>query len=346
MDFRILGPLSIREGGEEHRLRGTTQRAVLAVLLLRANRVVSTDALMDELWGEEPPDTATKIIHNAVSQLRRTLGPSERLVTHAPGYLLRVDDGELDADRFQRLAADGRRALDDGRPGEASNLLVEALGLWDGQALADVALEGPAQTEAARLDELRLTAVEDRNEAELALGRHRELVPELEALVAEHPLRERLVAQLVLALYRSGRQADALDAYRRARRFFVHELGLEPSPPLQRLEQAVLQHDPALELGQPPPVERVVVEQAPPRELRKTVTFLVADVLLRGDGLDPESIRPVAERARTLAAAALERHGASVELPAAGELVGIFGLPRANEDDALRAARAAVELVD
>jgi DNA-binding SARP family transcriptional activator len=317
------------------------------VLLLDANRVVPLDTLVDELWGEEPPETAVKIIHNGVSQLRRVLGDPERLVTQAPGYVLRVHPGELDAERFERLAAEGQRALDEGRADEAADRLTAALALWSGHALADVALERTAHTEAARLEDLRLTVLEDRIEAQLALGRHRELVAELEALTAEHPLREPLRLQLVLALYRAGRQAEALDAYRKTRQFFVDELGLEPSPPLQRLEQAILRQDPSLELA--PAVrraERPVEPQATPRELRKTVTVLVVDLVLRGEQLDPEVIRPVATRARDLAATALERHGASVERPAGGELIGVFGLPQAHEDDALRAARAAVELRD
>ena len=344
MEFRILGPISIRPEGEENRLRGSTQRALLAVLLLNSNRIVSTDTLIDELWGEEPPETATKIIHNGISQLRRVLAEPQRLETRAPGYLLRVEPGELDAERFQRLAAEGRQALDEHHVDVAAARLTAALELWNGHALADVALEGSAQTETARLEELRLTVVEDRNEARLALGAHHELVAELEALVAENPLRERLRQQLVLALYRAGRQAEALDAYRRARRFFVDELGLEPSPMLQRLEQAVLRQDESLELEAPPRVERTPEQQTPPREVRKTVTVLFADLVLSGDGLDPESIRPVSERAAALAASALEKHGASVERPAGGGVIGVFGLPVAHEDDALRAARAAVDV--
>jgi DNA-binding SARP family transcriptional activator len=348
VEFRILGPLSVRDGGEDRLLRGTTQRALLAVLLLNRNRVVPVDTLLDELWGDEPPDTAVKIIHNGVSQLRRLFDDPGRLATQAPGYVLRVEPGELDAARFEQLAEEGRVALDEGHPAAAAELLGQALALWNGQALADVALERMAHTEVGRLEDLRLTVLEDRTEALLALGRHRELVAELEALVAEHPLRERLRLQLVLALYRAGRQAEALDAYRKARRFFVDELGLEPSPPLQQLEQAILRQDPSLDLAPAPPprVERPAPPSPPPRELRKTVTVLVVDLVLRGEQLDPEAIRPVATRATELAATALERHGASVERPAGGELIGVFGLPQAHEDDALRAARAALELRD
>jgi DNA-binding SARP family transcriptional activator len=299
---------------------------------------------VDELWGEEPPETAVKIIHNGVSQLRRVLGDPERLITQSPGYVLRVEPGELDAELFARFAAEGQRALDEGRAGEAAERLGAALDLWNGRALADVALERSAHTEAARLEDLRLNVLEDRIEAQLALGRHRELVAELEALVAEHPLRERLRLQLVLALYRAGRQAEALDAYRRTRQFFVDELGLEPSPPLQRLEQAVLRQDPSLEFEPLPRADLPAAPRTTPRELRKTVTVLVVDLVLRGEQLDPEAIRPVATRARDLAAVALERHGASVEHPPGGELIGVFGLPQAHEDDALRAARAALEL--
>jgi DNA-binding SARP family transcriptional activator len=344
VEYRILGPLSVRDRGEDRPLRGATQRALLAVLLLDANRVVPLDTLVDELWGEEPPETAVKIIHNGVSQLRRVLGDPDRLVTQSPGYVLRVEPGELDAEHFKRLAAEGQRALDEGRAAEAAERLGAALDLWNGRALADVALERSAHMEAARLEELRLNVLEDRIEAQLALGRHRELVAELEALVVENPLRERLRQQLVLALYRAGRQAEALDAYRKTRQFFVDELGLEPSPPLQRLEQAVLRQDPSLELELMPRPAADAAPRTAPRELRKTVTVLVVDLVLRGEQLDPEAIRPVATRARDAAAVALERHGATVEYPPGGELIGVFGLPQAHEDDALRAARAALEL--
>jgi DNA-binding SARP family transcriptional activator len=346
VEFRILGPLSVREGDGDVRLRGATQRALLAVLLLNRNRVVALDTLVDELWAEDPPDTAVKIIQNGVSQLRKLFEDPDRLVTRAPGYVLRVERGELDAERFEELAAEGRRALDEDRLEDAAQLLGSALSLWHGSALADVALERMVHTEASRLEELRLAVLEDEIEARLALGGHRGLVAELEALVAEHPLRERLRLQLVLALYRAGRQAEALDTYRRTRQFFVDELGLEPSPPLQQLEQAVLRQDPSLDLA---PVA-VRVERPPPapsrthRELRKTVTVLVVDLVPGGDQLDPEAIRPAAAHAREVATAALERHGASVEHPPGGELIGVFGLPQAHEDDALRAARAAVEL--
>jgi DNA-binding SARP family transcriptional activator len=178
----------------------------LAVLLLDANRVVPLDTLVDELWGDEPPETAVKIIHNGVSQLRRVLGEPERLVTQSPGYVLRVEPGELDAENFKRLAAEGQRALAEGRADEAAERLGAALDLWNGRALADVSLERSAHMEAARLEELRLNVLEDWIEARLALGRHRELVAELEALAVEHPLRERLRQQLVLALYRADRR--------------------------------------------------------------------------------------------------------------------------------------------
>jgi YVTN family beta-propeller protein len=260
MEFRILGPLEVCSEGRQLSLGGAKQRAVLAVLLLRRNEVVSTDRLIDELWGDRPPATAAKTVQVYVSQLRKALrdrtGRDEAasvLVTKAPGYVLVVKPGELDADRFAQLVDEGTQALAAGTPRIAARVLLEGLALWRGPALADFALDSFAQTEAARLEEARISALEERIEADLALGRHVQLVGELESLVAAHPLRERLCGQLMLALYRSGRQAEALNAYRDARRTLVEQLGLEPGPALQQLERAILAHDAAL--APPPPVD-------------------------------------------------------------------------------------------
>jgi DNA-binding SARP family transcriptional activator len=250
LDFRLLGPLEVVDEGRPLALGGAKQRALLAVLLLRRNEVVSVDRLIDELWGEEPPPTAAKVVQVYVSQLRKALARDSRvpvIETRSPGYVIRVEAGHLDAERFERLLAGARRARSAGDPEGASRLLSEALALWRGQALADFAYEPFAQATIARLEELRLVALEERIEADLGAGRHPELVGELETLVAEHPLREGLRGQLMLALYRSGRQAEALEAYQQARRALVEELGIDPSPSLQELEKAILRQDPVLE---------------------------------------------------------------------------------------------------
>jgi DNA-binding SARP family transcriptional activator len=246
VEFRILGPLAVVESGRSLPLGGARQRALLALLLTRANQVVSSDRLVDELWGERPPKAALNTIQFYVSTLRRTLAPHEVIATRPPGYLIQIEPRQFDLHRFERLAAEGRQALADGRANDAASTLREALALWRGPPLADVASEPFAQGEIGRLEELRVAALEQRIEADLALGRHAELVGELEALTAEHPLRERLRAQSMLALYRSGRQAEALDVYQRTRRTLVEELGIEPGPELQELERSILRQDPTI----------------------------------------------------------------------------------------------------
>jgi YVTN family beta-propeller protein len=246
IQFRILGPLEVVELGRTVPLGGAKQRAVLAVLLLHRREVVSTDRLIDDLWGERPPATALKTIQGYVSHLRKALG-ADLLLTQGRGYLLAAEPDQVDADRFEALADEGHRALEAGEAGRSSELLGEALALWRGPALADFAYESFAQAEIGRLEEARIAALEDRIDAELALGNHARLIGELEALCREHPNRERLQRQLVLALYRSGRQSDALESYRNAKRRLVEELGLEPGPELQELERAILTQDPAIE---------------------------------------------------------------------------------------------------
>jgi DNA-binding SARP family transcriptional activator/streptogramin lyase len=246
MEFRILGSLQVLADDRQLALGGAQQRGVLAILLLHRGEVVSVDRIVDELWGERPPDRATKTVQVYVSRLRKVLGDGV-LVTRAGGYALELNGASVDADRFSRLAGEGRKALDDSDPRGAREKLTAALALWRGPALADLAYEPFAQNEAARLEELRLVAVENRAEADLALGRHAELVSELEALVREHPTRERLLGALMLALYRSGRQVEALETYRDARRTLDEELGLEPGSRLQQLERSILTHDPAIE---------------------------------------------------------------------------------------------------
>jgi DNA-binding SARP family transcriptional activator len=254
MEFRVLGPLEVREkNGESLALGGQRQRGLLAILLLHANQVVSTDRLIDELWGEEAPDTARKALQVHISQLRKVLEPErasadcQLLVTRSPGYLLQVEADKFDLGRFERLAAEGREALAEGDHELAALRLREALSLWRGPPLAEFAYADFAQREITRLKELRLAALEDRFQADLERGRHAELIGELERLIAEEPLRERLRAQVMLALYRSGRQAEALEAYRDARRTLTEELGIEPGRELKELEARILEQDPSLE---------------------------------------------------------------------------------------------------
>jgi predicted ATPase/DNA-binding SARP family transcriptional activator len=245
MQFRILGPLEVSNGDRLVSLAGA-QRSLLALLLLSANEVVSADRLIDELWGEEVPQSGRTALQVRVSQLRKALGdPGVRIATRAPGYLLRVDPDELDLHCFERLVRDA----DGAEPADAAVKLRQALDLWRGPPLVDLSYASFAQPAIRRLEEMRLAVLEKRIEAELELGREAELVAELERLVGEHPFRERFHAQLMLALYRCGRQADALATYQNARRVLVEELALEPSAPLGQLQQAILRHEPSLDLA-------------------------------------------------------------------------------------------------
>jgi DNA-binding SARP family transcriptional activator len=261
MDFRILGPLEARDQGRGVRLGGGRQRALLALFLLHRGETLSTERLVDELWGERPPATAAKTVQVYISRLRKTLAggesddPAGVVVTREHGYELRLDPERLDAHRFERLVAEGRSELAAGRPERAASALEGALSLWRGPPLADLAYEPFAQPDIARLDDLRVAALEQLIEAKLALGRHAEVIAQLEALIGEHPYRERLRAQLMLALYRSDRQADALQAYQDARVTLVEELGIEPGARLRELERAILAQDPALHLVVEAPTE-------------------------------------------------------------------------------------------
>ncbi|HXH96426.1 MAG TPA: alpha/beta fold hydrolase, partial [Gaiellaceae bacterium] len=260
MEFRILGPLEARDGSGSARLSGGKQQALLALLLLHAGRVVAVQRLVDDLWGEHVPETASKMVQVYVSRLRRQL-PEGMLQTRSPGYLLDLDGHSLDLRRFEVLESEGRAAMADGRPGEAVRLLRDALALWRGPALAE--FEEPfAQLESARLEEQRLTCLEERIEADLATGRAGELVGELEVLVARHPHRERLRSHLMLALYRSGRHAEALESYRSFRRMLADELGIDPPARLRELEGRMLRQDPTLsEPGAARPAGRAVARQ-------------------------------------------------------------------------------------
>ena len=267
MEFRLLGPLEVEDDAKPIHLGGAKQRALFALLLLDRGHAVSTDRLIDEIWTGDPPQTAAKSIQVYVSGLRKALGEG-RIVTRERGYELRVEPGETDVDRFEELV----RAAPGAPPAEAAVRLREALELVRGRPLEDVSLEPWAAAEVARLDERILAAREARIDADLALGRDRELVPELEELVVEFPFRERLLEQLMLTLYRSGRQADALDAYRRGAARLREDLGLEPGRPLRELEAAMLRHDPELDVESPP--QPVVVERL--RRRRRAWKFLVA----------------------------------------------------------------------
>src|SRR5262245_17236422 len=241
LDFRILGPLEVSDETGHVALGGPQQRALLAILVLEAGRVVPTDRLIDLLWGEEAPKSATASLQNAVGRLRRALG-ADVLETRAPGYVLRVAQDQIDAGRFERLLADARTLP----ASERRERLAAALALWRGPALAEFAFDDFAQAETRRLEELRLVAREERIDADLELGRHGDVIGELGALVRGLPLRWTFPRQLMLALYRAGRQAEALEVYQDARARFVDELGVEPGPELRRLQSEILRHEAGL----------------------------------------------------------------------------------------------------
>jgi len=367
LEFRVLGPVDVVLDGVVTRLGSPTQRTLLALLLMHANKVVSTDGIVDVLWRDDLPEARRKLWFH-VSKLRGILqrGGSEDaaagvLETRPTGYLLRVHSDQLDAARFKSLTRSARAILGDD-PARAAETLRRALALWRGDPFEDVVHEDAVSSEVARLNELRLAAFEDRLEADLALGRGGELIPELEALVAEHPFREHFRAQLILALYRAGRQADALEAYREARRTLVEELGLEPSEELKELQRRVLAHDPALSGTRPPPYETpgaelsagghaasVAVETSAPQEERKLVTVFVAEIvdgIAKGERLDPEDVRAFISPYHARIRSEVERFGGSVEKFIGGTAVAIFGAPVAHEDDPERAVRAALAICD
>jgi DNA-binding SARP family transcriptional activator len=247
LEFRILGPLEVVGKNGAIRLGGPRQRATLAILLLNANRVVSVDRLADDLYSGAAPVTAVTQVQRQISELRKALGDESIIDTRSPGYVIRPESEQLDLHRFERLVDDAGRA----KPQQAADLLREALGLWRGTPLADLAFESFARPAIERLGEIRLAALEQRIDAELALGHEREMAAELEQFVVEHPLRERFRAQLMLALYRSGRQAEALGVYRETREKLIEEFGIEPSAALRELERAILAQDRSLDLVEP-----------------------------------------------------------------------------------------------
>ena len=328
LEIRLLGPLEVRDGERTIEIRRQKQRALLAVLALDAGRVLSKDGLVDRLWGEHGPAGAPHALENYVSQLRKLLGGAA-IQTRAPGYLLEVEPEQVDALRFERLVRERQPE--------------DALALLRGSPLADVATEPFAAAEIARLEELELSAREQLVGLRLEQGRHAEVVPELERLVAAAPYRERLRALLMLALYRAGRQADALAAYRDARDALVDGLGIEPGAELQELERAILRQDASLDAPEIAPASTEVA--AASRPARKTVTVLFA-LLPEGAGLDPEALAATRERDLDLARALVERHGGVVERAMGDAIVAVFGVPVVREDDARSALDAAEELGD
>ncbi len=348
MEFRILGPLEVREEEREVRLRGGKQRALLALLLVNANRTLAIDRIVDELWGEDVPDSAQKMVQIYVSKLRKAL-PAGVVHTRPPGYLLELGPDALDLDRFERLASEARASLHAGRAEHASRAYRAALGLWRGPALAEFTSEPFAQAEGARLEELRMQVLEERLEADLLLGRHGDLAGELEALVARQPLRERLRRQQMLALYRSGRQAEALAAYQDARRVLADELGIEPSPALRELELLILRQDSSLDLPLPPgetPLARPADEPGAeaPEEMLKLVTVLFVEVVgstARAETHHPEELRDLMRDVFSALTPEIESEGGTIEKLAGDAIMALFGVPTVHEDDAVRAVRAA-----
>lgn len=346
MEFRVLGPLEAVRDGQALELGGQKQRALLALLLIDANRTVSRDRLIDALWEDQPTATAAQALTVYVSQLRKALG-RDRVVTQPGGYVLRVDPDELDLERFQRLHGDGKPH--------------EALALWRGGALAEFSRLRFAQADIARLEELHLACLEARIEADLERGRN--VVGELEALVAAHPLRERLHELLMLALYRCGRQAEALSVYQEVRRRLVEELGIEPRRELRELQQAILSQNPALELTggdrpvpvpapTPAPAAARAPQESPARpagagEERKVVSVLLVDLVgftARAELADPEDVRAALRPFHSASKREIERFGGMVEKVIGGPVIAVFGAPVAHEDDAERAVRAALAI--
>jgi DNA-binding SARP family transcriptional activator len=251
VDVKLLGPLDVRVPEGTVQFEGAKQRTLFTALALQAPEPVGVDALVEALWADDPPGDGVQALQKQVSRLRARLGPAVPLSRGAAGYSLRIEQDAIDAHRFERLLESARVALAQDRPGSARDDLEAALALWRGPALADHRFEAFAQHEIGRLEELRMEAVEERIAAELAEGRDADLVGELRALVSENPLRERLRGHLMVALYRSGRQAEALEVMREGRRMLVDELGIEPGPELRKLEGRILAHDPDLDVDRP-----------------------------------------------------------------------------------------------
>jgi DNA-binding SARP family transcriptional activator len=323
LEFRILGPLEVVGKRGLISLAGPRQRTTLAILLLNANHVVSVDQLADQLYAGAPPVTAVTQVQRQVSELRKLLGAASVIETRPPGYLIRLSSDQLDVQGFERLIEEGRQALARGKARTAGQLLREALTLWRGAPLADLAYEPFAQIAIARLEELRVVALEHRIEADLRLGQDADLVPELEELIAEHPLHERFRGQLMLALYRAGRQSQALEVYRRARSALIGDLGLEPTPELQKLHRAILGHDPALAASDSRVSTSGQVERVSPilvfaeGEQHLAALLSIAEPLARLPERELIMVQPVKNEAELgHASSALSARRASLEVPA------------------------------
>lgn len=348
IDFRILGPLEVHAGGQQLPVAGAKRRAALAVLLLHPGELVTVERLIESLWGDRAPETAVTAVYGHILALRKLLG-RDAIVTGEQGYVLDVEPDRIDARRFERLVTEAKRSSGP----ERASLFDEALSLWQGEPLAGVDHEWFGEAEITRLRELRLGALEDRIEAHLTGGRAAELVPELEVLVGENPLRERLWGQLMLALYRSGRQADALHAYQQARRTLVQELGIDPGSALRRLESQILQQDPELDPLPRAPVERTDVpasaEPAVPSVglERKFATAVFVDVVgstSLTEREDPEVVQSLLRRTFDRLADVVAAYGGVVENMMGDAVLAMFGIPAVHEDDPERAVRAALEM--
>jgi DNA-binding SARP family transcriptional activator len=360
VEFGILGPLEVRSEGKDVPLPGRKQRALLALFLLHANELLTSDQLIEALWRERPPNSGANALQARISQLRKALGAAGAAIETRPsGYLLRLEPGQLDLDRFERLLADAQGGAAD----VTATKLREALDLWRGQPLAEFAYEDFAQAALGRLEELRMAALERRIDADLDLGRHSEVVGELEQVIEGNPLRERPRAQLMLALYRCDRQAEALDAFQKTRHLLVEELGIEPGPALRELETLILNHDPRLQLAGAKPAEDAgvaantpseapiqdTVAPAPVRRERKFVTVLACELDASNQNSSAEDLEDLqmrVEREREGLRAVIESFGGTIERFVGSGMVAVFGAPVAHEDDAERAVRAALRILE
>jgi DNA-binding SARP family transcriptional activator/DNA-binding NarL/FixJ family response regulator len=339
VEFRILGPLEVVEDGEPVALGTLKERLVLGVLLLHPNEFVSRERLIDDLWGEAPPPTARKAVNVYLSNLRKTLGGAvvDPIATASGGYRLNVEPDRVDAGRMQLLVGSARELVAKGELESAAERFQEALSLWRGPTLAGLQLESRGRDEVAQLDELRLAVLIDRIDCDLALGRHGQALGELHVLVGEHPLRERVRAQLMLALYRSDRQAEALEAFQQARKVLVEELGIEPSPALQRLQKGILIQDPALELPTRIAAQNAFVRPAQDGPLPSTRLVLAEDHYLLREGM-----RRLLETHPDLEVAAVcedfDSLLAAVEAERPDVVVTDIRMPPGNLDEGIRAS--------
>jgi DNA-binding SARP family transcriptional activator len=337
LDIRLLGPIEVSRAGRPVDVPGGRARSLLTILALQVGQAIPAERLIDTLWGEDVPATAKTVLQGFVSKLRKTIGATA-LETAGNSYRLAAPRGAIDANRFHDLVKAARDL--DGEERVAS--LGQALGLWRGPALSDVAYEPFAQAAIATLEEHRLAAREALIDAQIATGMHAELLPQLEELIADNPYRERLREQLVLALYRSGRQADALEAYRQARQTLVDELGVEPGRELRTLHQRILDQDPALDAAAPSAAHRAGTSTWFPSE-RRVVTVVFVDVTPSDADIDPEAAETLAVESSARVTEALRSKGARVEESVSGVVTGWFGLPSAHDDDPLRAVLGADE---